>query len=640
MSTKNERRPRSRILLTCLCIPIAILFTILPGATPTTQADMVWATLTPTPATPSVLSESVTGPLTTTIALPAATQPLTQPAVSAPVVSQPSEEIELTTPITPVLDAQPTAEIVETTPTTETVQPEPESSQPTTETDEPTSQPENVADILIPAEPTPAPQPEPQLQPAPSPAELDEIVQMRAFWASAYNEGYRTPGEVDELIANVVRANANTLIVQMRRHGDSWYTRSIEPRAADPDLAPAETFDALDNIIAKAHAHGIKVHAWLVVSVACRDHDDLRGHPDHVCTSHGPYIEGTESWTTVTYDHEPVGDLDFGHPSAVHHMEAVVTNIVQNYPDLDGLHFDFIRYSDVTYGYNSVSVDRFNRAHNLPQDNWPDPYDPDWSQWRRDRLTELMRRIYIRSKAINSRIEISIAAITWGGPGDYSLDNFRQSAAYTRVFQDWQSWLQEGIIDFAVPMHYFEESRANNRSWLDGWLAWDRANVGRRAIVPGLGSWLNTPDENVAQVMRSIAPDAEGRFLSGVAFYAYHNLFVGSDTQRRQEFLDMLRSGVFAQPARAPDWPWMTYPTTGHLQGIAVIDGETIPDAVVSLVKDGTWVRDITASVDGWYGAVELEPGDYTIVVRSPTDDRQASYEHVIVHPGVVAHGS
>jgi uncharacterized lipoprotein YddW (UPF0748 family) len=464
--------------------------------------------------------------------------------------------------------------------------------------------------------------------------------QMRAFWAASYNEGYRNPGEADELIANMVRANANTLIVQMRRHGDAWYTRSIEPRAADPGLAPAEEYDALDYLIEKGHANGIEVHAWLVVSVSCRDQDPLRGHPQHVCTEHGPYIEGTESWTTVTYNGTPVGDLDFGHPSAIHHMEAVVMNMLQQYPGLDGLHFDFIRYTGKSYGYNQVSVERFNQAHGLPLDNWPDPDDPDWSQWRRDRMTELMRRLYIRSKAIDPQIEMSIAAITWGGPDEYNLASFQHSAAYARVFQDWQSWLQEGIIDFAVPMHYFEESRANNRSWLNGWLAWDHANKGIRAIVPGLGSWLNTPEQNIAQVSRSLAPNAEGETLGGVAFYAYHNLFVGSDPQRRREFMDMLRTQVFPEPARAPDWPWIANPTKGMLQGMATIDGEIIPDAQILLLKDGVWVRDVTASVDGWYGAVELEPGNYTVIVRDPASERETQYENVNVVPGMVAFGS
>jgi len=479
------------------------------------------------------------------------------------------------------------------------------------------------------------------LPPAAPPARAqDPVEQMRAFWVAAHHNGFRNHPQVDELIENVERANANTVIVQMRRHGDSWYTRSIEPRAADRFLAPAEEFDALDYLIAKGHAHGIQVHAWLVVTVVCRDKDPLRGHPGHVCTHHGPHVPDPERWTTATYGGAQVGDLDFGHPAAINHMESVVENLLHNYPDLDGIHFDFIRYTERDYGYNRVSVDRFNRAHNLPPDNWPAPNDPAWSQWRRDRMTELMRRLYIRSKAIKPHIQMSVAAITWGGLGTYSANDWPNSVAYSRVFQDWRAWLEEGIIDFALPMHYFQEGKERTRNWYNGWLTWDRANSGRRAIVSGIGAWFNTSEQNIAQAQRALVPDEHNRALPGVAFYAYHNLFQGCNAENRRAFMDHLRNTIFAQPARPPAWPWVFYPSAGMLQGVAKIEGQVIPDATVSLIKGDTWVRDLPASADGWYGAVELEPGTYSIRVYDPGTEREAWYHGVEVWPGLVSYGS
>lgn len=468
-------------------------------------------------------------------------------------------------------------------------------------------------------------------------AQQPPLEQMRAFWVDDANPGFRNHPQVDELVANVKRANANTIIVQMRRHGDARYNNSIEPRAADPLLAPAEEFDPLAYLIAKAHSEGIKVHAWLVVSVTCRNGDRLRGHPQHVCTSHGPGIPDPERWTTATYGGTQVGDLDFGHPGAILHMEAVVQHLLRNYPGLDGIHFDFIRYSGREYGYNRVSLDRFNRAYGLPLNNRPSPNDPAWSQWRRDRMTELMRRLYIRSKAINPNIQVSIAAITWGGIGSYTPDDWPNSAAYATVFQDWRAWLQEGIIDFAVPMHYFEEGVPRSRQWYDGWIAWGRWNTGRRAIVAGTGAWLNTREQGIAQLQRAITPDEYGRALAGVALYSYNQPFAGSNPERRREFMDQLRATVFAQPASAPEWPWIAYPTTGHLQGIAAIDGQVVSDAHVALFKDGNWVRDLTASYDGWYGAVDLEPGTYTVVIHGP-DGRTVEHS-VFIQAGRVTNG-
>jgi uncharacterized lipoprotein YddW (UPF0748 family) len=464
------------------------------------------------------------------------------------------------------------------------------------------------------------------------------IEQMRAFWVSAEPAGFHTPEQADELVANVARAGMNTIFVQVRRHGDAWYNRRTEPRAANPGLAPAEWYDPLDYLIQKAHAAGIQVHAWLVVSVACRDSDRLRGHPEHLCTAHGPGVPDPERWTTATFRGEQVGDLDFGHPEAIRHLERIVTGLIQQYPDLDGVHWDYIRFAGQTYGYNAVSLDRFNRAHGRPPGSRPDPNDPAFAQWRRDRVSELARRLYIRAKAAKPTIQVSAATITWGGIGSYHAEDWPNSAAYGRVYQDWRAWLAEGILDFAVPMHYFEERTQRTRGWYDSWLAWDRWNTGRRAIVAGTGAWLNNDSEGIAQIARAITPDGQGRQLAGVALFAYSEPLTDTNLERRRAYMDQLRGWVFGTPAVPPRWPWVFAPTTGHLQGIAAINGQVIPDARVTLFRDGTWDRELSASVDGWYGAADILPGRYTIRVEDRGSGRVVEHQ-VPVRVGQVTSG-
>lgn len=468
---------------------------------------------------------------------------------------------------------------------------------------------------------------------APAPARAQEpIPQLRAFWVDALNPGFFNHPQVDELVSNVVRAGGNTIIVQVRRHGDAWYNNSFEPRAADPRLAPAAEFDPLAYLIERAHSQGVQVHAWLVVSVSCRPRDRLWNHPQHVCTAHGPGAQGAERWTTATFRGQQVGDLDYGHPSAISYLERVVQHLLTAYPALDGLHWDYIRFAGKEYGYNQVSVDRFNSANGRPAGSRPDPNDPAWGQWRRDRVTELARRLYIRAKAIKPTVQVSAATITWGGLG--SDGNFAASAAYDRVFQDWPAWLEEGILDFAVPMNYFEEGVPRSRAWYDSWQAFNRTHAGRRTIVTGIGAWLNTPEQNIGQVQRALTPDTEGRGVAGVAFFSYANSFSRINDDSRRAFMDQLRATVFAQPARAPAWPWVFAPTAGMLQGIASVEGQTVGGAKVTLIREGQWLRDISASGDGWFGAVELPPGNYTVVITR--GDGKQEWRQAVVNPGVV----
>lgn len=474
----------------------------------------------------------------------------------------------------------------------------------------------------------------PQSAPA---QEQPPINQMRAFWADTYHDGFRNHPQVDALVETVARAGGNTIIMQVRRHGDAWYNQSFEPHAVEPSLAPAAEFDPLQYMLDKAHSMGIKVHAWIVLGPVCPASDPVTQQPTHVCVTHGPRIADPERWTTATFSGKQVSDLDFGHPSAVQYLERVVQNLLQNYPSLDGIHWDYVRYAGPEYGYNQVSIDRFNGAYNRPGGSRPDPYDPLWAQWRRDRVTEVVRRLYIRSKAINPQIQVSAATITWGGAGSETPESWPKSAAYGRVFQDWRAWLEEGILDFAVPMHYFAEGKPQQRDWYNSWLAWDHQHTGKRAIVPGMGAWLNNADEVMAQTQRALAPDATGQTLAGVAFYSYDQPLRGGGNAPRRAFADRLRNEIFAPPAVAPQWPWMTNPTTGMIQGIATIDGQVMPSAAIMLIRDGVWQSDLTAAVDGWYGAVELPPGNYTVIIRDPANSERTNVQQLLVVPGHVA---
>jgi hypothetical protein len=205
------------------------------------------------------------------------------------------------------------------------------------------------------------------------------------------------------------------------------------------------------------------------------------------------------------------------------------------------------------------------------------------------------------------------------------------------VFQNWRAWLQEGIIDFALPMAYFDEGSPQQRAWYDSWVNWSRWNEGNRAIVMGMGSWLNNDVQGLHQVYEALQPDEQGRTLDGVAFYSYNQPLAGSSFERRRQYMDQLRTYAFPQPAEPPQWPWVYAMTHGHLQGIAAVNGEVVSDGHVALAKDGQWLRDLPTGYDGWYGAVDLEPGVYQVVIQHPTAG-QVTHD-VVIQAGMVTNG-
>ena len=225
--------------------------------------------------------------------------------------------------------------------------------------------------------------------------------ELRALWVDAFHEGIRSASEADDLVAAATRAHLNTLIVQVRRRGDALYTRGAEPPLDDPAYDPA--FDALGYIVQAGHAAGLEVHAWVNAMPVWRDDTPPRD-PRHVFNRHGLNATGADDWLTASPAGArkfPVGYfLDPGHPAAAAYLAETYLTILRNY-DVDGLHFDYVRYPETEermprgagVGYNAVNLERFRRA--TGRTDTPEPGDDAWMAWRRNQVTHLVRRVSI-----------------------------------------------------------------------------------------------------------------------------------------------------------------------------------------------------------------------------------------------------
>src|ERR1051326_6040683 len=216
----------------------------------------------------------------------------------------------------------------------------------------------------------------------------------------------------------------------------------------------------------------------------------LPSDPNHIFLQHvwdaaaGKPYEGARQWATralphnragVTFDGYRFGNewyLDLGHPDAASYTVEILLHLVRAY-DIDGLHLDRIRYPDApvdrdggsNVGYNETSVARFNARYG--RQGVPRTNDPLWSAWRREQVTQFLRRLYLSATAIKPALNVSAALICYGaGPGK----NFASSEAYWHVFQDWAARAREGIVDTLAPMMYKREHLAAQRAQFDSWL--------------------------------------------------------------------------------------------------------------------------------------------------------------------------
>ena len=88
--------------------------------------------------------------------------------------------------------------------------------------------------------------------------------EVRALWVRSAS--LATPAAVTAMVKSAKQGGFNTLLVQVRSRGDSFFNGGLEPRAAVLDTQP-DWFDPLGLTITLAHAQGMRVHAWIDIGL-------------------------------------------------------------------------------------------------------------------------------------------------------------------------------------------------------------------------------------------------------------------------------------------------------------------------------------------------------------------------------------
>jgi len=480
--------------------------------------------------------------------------------------------------------------------------------------------------------------------------------QLRAFWVDAFGDGIYTQAQIDQLVADVQAANMNAIVAQVVRRGDCFCNRSSLPRTSVAGVTPAP-FDPLQALIDAAHARGIQVHAWIITTGIWQG-PALPTDPAHAFNQHGPAATGAANW--IDYRSDGASNLnneyfiDPGHPDAASYIVSMATSIARSY-NVDGINLDRIRYPDgniaslPSWGYNPTAIARFQAA--TGRTDRPATSDVAWTQWRRDQVTNLVRKIYLETYAIRPSIRVSADTITYGA-GPQSVGGWEKTRTYAEVLQDWVGWLREGIIDLNIAMDYKRDTDAAQRSWYAQWADFAKDSQFQRSAAIGSALYLNDMPSSIRQVRTAVMSSTAGAPSGGWVGYSYRTPDAATDAgtrtgaSARTELItaltrpsadDPISPAVFANAVPAPAMPWKDQPALGQLRGTA-IDGVGLPIAQTAVTlydASNTVVARRTTDGSGWFGFVDLLPGTYRTTVDSTR--AMASTGTVAVSAGQVA---
>ena len=273
-------------------------------------------------------------------------------------------------------------------------------------------------------------------------------------WPHSYAQSERSAEKQKEelraILDRLQKANINTVLLQTRIRATTIYPSQYEPwdgcLSGFPGKSPG--YDALQFAIDECHKRGMEVHAWVVTipvgkwnSYGCRQ---LR-----------------KRFPKLIKRIDQDGYMDPEAPQTGSYLAEMCREIVQRY-DVDGIHLDYIRYPET----------------------WKFRIGKDQA---RGNITRIVEKIHQAVKQEKPWVKMSCSPI--GKFDDLSRYWSHGWNAYTKVAQDAQAWLKDGLMDELFPMMYFRGDQ-----FFPFAIDWKEHSYGK-IIAPGLGIYFLDPKE-------------------------------------------------------------------------------------------------------------------------------------------------
>ena len=353
--------------------------------------------------------------------------------------------------------------------------------------------------------------------------------EIRSLWVLPWS--INTPESIDKMISDAVRNNQTEILIEVRYRADALYTQNRVPDIyLNPEprsyILSLPDFDPLAYAISEGHKHGLKVQAWAVVFNATPLDSNLI-RKNYMFTEHPDWITYDANYLRMKSTEQFGYFIDPGIPEVQEHLLNVFGDLASGYPDLDGIHLDYIRYPSTDFGYHPVSIGRFQHQKEVEP-------DLEWNAWRIRQVSTFVENLYKQTKSLAPNMLLTAAVFA---------DQFEAVGQYA---QDWQSWLDKKIIDRVYLMHYHKDDSRflNILSNVKDMDHDDRIVVGLRAWDPSGASLLpnifsESRDYNVYNLIDRINWVRDYRF-AGLALFSYDGIVKGGalDYLGRQVFLN------------------------------------------------------------------------------------------------------
>ena len=339
----------------------------------------------------------------------------------------------------------------------------------------------------------------------------------------------KTEADIKASLDRLKSAGIDNIFLETYYHGKTIFpSKTMEAYGFTPQYEQFVGIDPLEIWIREAHKRGMKVHTWFETFYAGNQNPDT--NPQSILAMNPSWGNKTKKDADLTTPSRSASEhngyfLDPANPYVQDFVVKLLEEIITRYKP-DGINLDYIRYPNcissnesANWGYTEFARNDFFMIYGVDPITLKksDPMWQDWNDYRREKITNMVKKAGQMGKRTNTYISAVIF------PDRISALNSKH--------QDWKTWSTRGYLNGLTPLFLTCDSKTANKMMTDV----INAKSGSTDFYAGLFvTFMGGSDEDLIRQIH----EARKVNANGVILFDYAHL--------NNKYINTLSKSVFA----------------------------------------------------------------------------------------------
>ena len=266
--------------------------------------------------------------------------------------------------------------------------------------------------------------PQKNTQPVVQKNEYRKAVWIAYYELSEFTKGkseYEFEQKINDEFSKLSSYGFNTVTVQIRPCADAFYLSEYFPSSVyfNGTQGGEMLYDPLEIMCSVAQKYKLNIEAWINPYRVSQDDDYTKLSPDNFAIKNKKITKVVDGKIYFNPAYDKVTDL----------IVNGVKEIVENY-NISAIHFDDYFYPTQCKNFDKKEYKKYGGDLSL-------------TDWRRQNVTNMVKRVYETIKTVNKNIEFGISPAS-------NIENDKNS-----LYADIETWVKNRYVDYICPQVYF-----------------------------------------------------------------------------------------------------------------------------------------------------------------------------------------